>query len=174
MAINFTLAGENLYGRQTIPEMRTRVSYRRVRKAKHLDITFMHRAKNGVYDPLTYYHILDLILQMQPGQEFRTGDLMEPLRTYKDQLVWDPTTVGRVLADIADCMETAFGFQPLLYVRRWNGMYYVTSTDARAQVALINVLDDLTRLGEAQIAEELTGKRPKRFTSPMTQIESTQ
>ena len=165
--VDFHLSGDNLYGRKTLPEMRTLVSETRVRKARHLDSLLVHRMKNGINDPLTFYHILDLILQMAPGTEFRTSELMVGLREFKDQLVWDSTVVGRVIADMADSLEEQDGFQPIQWTRRWNGMYYALSTDPKTHVVLFNLLQDLVRLSEELIKDELKGEHPKRFTSPL-------
>lgn len=165
--INFLLAGDNLYGRRSIPEMRDKVGARRVRRAVTYDNRFIHRDKNGINDPLTFYHILDLVMQMTPGTEFRTGDLLVQLRAFKDQLVWDATTVGRVLTDIAENLYEAHGFKAIDFTKRWNGMFYVTSTEPRAQVVLFNLLEDLVLLCEEEVRAELAGRRPKRLRSPM-------
>jgi hypothetical protein len=170
--LNFSLSGDNLYGRETVREMAGNVSSRRVRRARTDDNYLFHRSKNGVYDPISYFHVLELIAQLAPGSEFRTADLMEALKYYKPQLVWDATTVGRILADLSETMHEVHGFAPIDHTRRWNGMYFSLSTQEGARIAIYRLVEDLRELSMEQVKEELLGNPPKRIASPLDRCPS--
>lgn len=172
MPLQMNLTDENLYGRQSIPGIRSLVTDRRKRKAIHADVAFIHRTKNGVYDPLTHYHLLDTLMQITPGIEFRTSDLLAILKTEKPQLVWDSTTVGRVLTDLAENLFEAYGTKPIDFVRRWNGMCYSVREAREHRLMLHRLLDDLYSVCEETLAEELRGEAPKRTRSPLERCPS--
>lgn len=159
--------GQDLYGRLTIPGMRSSVTARRARKATTFDGHFVHRAKNGVYDPLTYYHIVDTLLRLDAGQEFRTSELLQHLKATKPQLVWDATVVGRVMTDIAESLHESYGWTPVGYVKRWNGMTYDVLSGTEPRTALLRLLEDLVLLCEETIETEISGVVSKRIDSPL-------
>ncbi len=118
---------KDIHGRETIPGGRAMVSTRRVREINHGRSHFIHRMKNGIYDPITFYHVLDALLDLVPGQMFRTADLIEHLRATRKQIVWDSTTVGRVITDMAESLSEANRSNPIEWARRWNGQNYQIS-----------------------------------------------
>lgn len=166
------LAGENLYGRASIPGVRGMVTARVIRKSTHADLHFYHRVKNGVFDPLTFYHLLDAVMRIQPGQIFRTADLLPYLAECKPQLVWDAITVGRVLNDIALALAEAYGVSPITVARRWNGNCYEVQGAAEFRSMLHRLLEDLRELGEEVLATERQGRFEKRITSPIERCTS--
>jgi len=170
--LNATGVEENLYGRQETPGLRSEVTARRIRKASHAEVEFLHRTKNGIYDPITFYHLLDALMRLEPNSEFRTADLVIHLQTAKRQLVWDSVTVGRVLNDIAESLHDAYGAVPISAVRRWNGMYYVVHGGLEFKVMQLRLLDDLYRLCEEMLANELAGLTIKRTVSPLVRCPS--
>ena len=163
--------GNDLYGRLSIEGMRD-VTSRRVRRAASLNATLYHRAKNGVYDPITYYHVADTLARLDAGQEFRTHELMRHLRHVKPQIVWDATSLGRIVTDIAESLHEAYGFTPIGYTKRWNGMTYDVLDHPQARQAIVRLVDDLARLGEETVAEELAGHYAKRVRSPLERCPS--
>lgn len=163
--------GPDLYGRLTNERMR-RITARRARRATRNNIHFIHRAKNGIYDPLTYYHLLDALCRIGSGQEFRTAELLAHLKLVKPQLVWDGTVVGRVMSDLAESLHEAHGFTPIGYVKRWNGMTYDIIDHPSARDAMVRLLEDLEVLCEEHIAAELRGEDIKRLRSPLERCAS--
>lgn len=165
------LDGDNLYGRQTIDGMRS-VTTRRARRAASLNAKLYHRAKNGVYDPITYYHVLDALARLDSGQFFRTAELLNHLRVVKPQIVWDATSLGRIITDMAEALHEAHGFTPIGYTKRWNGMTYDIIDHPKARSAILMLLDDLSILAEQTVAEELQGNYAKRLRSPLERCPS--
>jgi len=139
---------------------------RRLRRIAHGRKEFFHRAKNGVYDPITYFHIVDELRQMN-GEPFRTRDFVEILNNSRPQLAWDTTTVGRILNDIAETLQEANGAVYISTARRWNGMIYAVTPNAEVRAALIHLLDDLMLLSERLVELERAGQAPSRLNSPL-------
>lgn len=166
------LTGENAYGRLTIEGMRSRITARKLRSSTWANNNLVHRTKNGVYDPVTYYHLLDLLLQIDPGQDFRTSDLMPILQSMKPQLIWDATTVGRVMTDLAEGLHESYGRAIIGYVKRWNGMTYDMSGHPENRIALHRLHDDLFKLAEKSIDAETSGIFEKRMDSPLNKCPS--
>lgn len=167
-----SLTGANLYGRQSIHGIRHLVGVRRQRRAIHGDAAFVHRSKNGVYDPITHYHVLDAMMRLNPGEEFRTQDFVAYLNETKRQLVWDVTTVGRVLADIAESLYESYRSYVVTYTHRWNGMTYATPSHIEHRTILHNLLEDLYLSAQAVVDAEAEGNFAKRVDSPLLQCPS--
>lgn len=167
-----TLNDINLYGRQSVPEMTKQVTARRAREAASLHAGLYHLSKNGVYDPITYYHVMDVICRIDSGIEFRSGELVALLHQAKPDIWWDTTTVGRVVTDIAEVLNEAYGWTPIGYVRRWNGMTYDIIADPKARVALYRLLEDLKVLAREVLAEERKGIFTPRLNSPLNKCPS--
>lgn len=163
---------ENPFGRNTIPGSKEVVTERRLRRSASGRKNFYHRSRNGVYDPLTYYRVLHTLMSIEPGQLFRTQELIAVLKIEHPQMVWDPTTVGRVVTDIADSLKEANGITPISFARRWNGMSYQMEADAEGRVALMNLLEDLHGLCEEELERESNGDFPKRVASPLERCAS--
>lgn len=167
-----SFADNDTHGRTTIPGATSIITDRRFREIKAQRKSLLHRVKNGVYDPLTYYHVLDALLDLQPGTLFRTTEFVPFLSETRQQLVWDTTTVGRVINDIAESLADANARRPIENTRRWNGMCYILSSEIEDRVAMENLLEDLAELGRQEIEAELSGTFPKRTQSPLTRCPS--
>lgn len=165
--LKMTLDGENLYGRRTVPGMQNKVSARRARRASHRDIALYHRQRNGVYDAVTYYHLMDVLCRLDAGQDFRTMEIMEILRRTKTPIVWDSTTVGRVLADIVESLNDANGFTVISATRRWNGVIYAINGAPEARHAMVDLITDLEAVAVDVLAREEYGEVVKRTDSPL-------
>jgi hypothetical protein len=150
---------------------KSEVGERMLRRIAHGRKEFFHRTKNGVYDPITYFHVVDALLVQGPDV-FRTRDLTARLRTTRTQLAWDVTTVGRVLADIAETLQRANGSSYISTARRWNGMIYAIDPSKECRAALLHLMDDLILLCDELIEEEQAGTPPKRLTSPLERCPS--
>lgn len=151
--------------------MKSVIGDRRLRRIAHGTKEFYHRAKNGVYDPMTYFHITWALYAIG-GEPFRTRDFVEALRGSRPQLAWDTTTVGRVLNDIAETLEEANGRPYISTARRWNGMIYAVQQTPEAKAVLIRLLDDLMDLSEKLVELEKAGQAPRRMDSPLLQCSS--
>lgn len=156
--------------RSTIPGLKAQLSERRLRRIAHGRKEFFHRTKNGVYDPLTYFHVLDALLNYT-NEPFRTREFIHRLNETHPQLVWDTTTVGRVLNDIS---ETISEQNPtfLTAVRSYDGMRYTLAASLEAHTAMLRLLDDLYLLSDNLIFHEVAGDPPKRLNSPLLQCPS--
>lgn len=171
-ALTLNLDGADIYGRLSIDGVRNDVPARRVRKVATYDRLFIHRPKNGVYDPITYYHVLDILMRVTPGVEFRTAEFVKQLKMSKPQLSWDTTSVGRILTDIAESTFEAHGFTILHATRRWDGTTFDISGHPIARKALFNLMEDIVRLCQDTIEKELEGVVEKRLNSPLLQCPS--
>jgi hypothetical protein len=170
--LQLALTERNLYGRSSIPGMTGKVGQRRVRKQATLDTQFVYPSKNGVYDPLTFYHVLDVLLQLPTGVTFRTGELVKLLREVKPAFIWDHTTVGRVINDIADTANEAHGGVIFGAARRWDGMNYYLPAEPVSRAALLDLLEDLAILSEEWLKRVHQRTPEKRLNSPLNHCPS--
>lgn len=133
----------------------------------------VHRPKNGIYDPITFFHVLDCLLEMKPGTLFTTREFVDgELRGHSQALAWDTVTVGRVIADMAESLHEANGTHPIEAVRRWNGMLYGVSKELEDRIAMENLLDDLATLSEEVTRLESESLPVTRGHSPMNDCPS--
>jgi hypothetical protein len=170
--LRLNLSGENIYGRLTIDGIKSRVTARKLRQTTWANTNLVHKTKNGIYDPVTYYHLLDFLMQIDPGQDFRTNDLMTELRATKPQLVWDATTVGRVLTDLAESLYDTNDRAVIGFVKRWNGMTYDMSGHPENRIILHRLHEDLFLLAKEAIQNEAAGVFEKRINSPLNKCPS--
>jgi hypothetical protein len=166
------LLKDDLYGRRSIVGMRDYVTNAVMRHRTTDDLYMNHVPKNGINDPITFYHIVDALLFVQPETPFRTVDFMEVLNARKRNIAWDATTVGRVLTDIAVSLHESYGNKPLDYVRRYNGMTYSVRAHPEFRVMVLRLLEDLRILGNQLIEEERRGEAPARQMTPMARCPS--
>jgi hypothetical protein len=160
------------FGRTSITGMRGLIPERKLRRFVHGSFAFVHRSKNGVYDPMTYFHVVEALLQIEPDTYFRTNDLVGVLTDHQQNFIWDPTTVGRVLADIGETLEEKNNATYVATTRRWNGMMYSVTSALEGRAALVALLEDLFNLSEELVRQEMAGQFPKRTNSPLLQCPS--
>ena len=144
------------------------VSTRRKRAIVSGRLNHIHLTKNGVYDPLSYYHVVDALLDVGAGLSFSSRELIDFMGARRVGLVWDPVTVGRIVNDVIETLNEVNGDCLFTAVRRWNGMRYTQVEGRESRVALNNLLADLDRLCEAELASERAGDFPKRINSPLS------
>ncbi len=142
-----------------------------LRRAKRARKHLQHVQKNGIYDPITFYHVIDGLLQVKAWQPFRANELVRILQQRNSALVWDSITVGRILADIHESLEAK---QPgaMRPNRRWNGMTWEVSDHTVHRQALVDLMEDLYDLAMQQVEEERRGNFAKRLDSPMLRCPS--
>ena len=171
-----TFSEEDPHGTVENPEWRPIYTERRKRRMAHRRINLIHRVKNGVYDPLTYYHLIDFLMTVVPDQWYRAVDLTEYLNGYRPAFVWDTTTVGRILNDLVDTfleMDDRLRFNPILRKRAWNGTHYAMTDFPEARTLMMGLLEDLGRLSEEYLTAEASEGAPKRLDSPLRQTPTT-
>ena len=166
----FPLRTADTYGKLTMPGSAALVTDRQVRKIRHGRTTFFHRAKNGINDPYTFFHVVETLLDIEPNRQFNSGQLAAHLNQENPLLAWDAITVGRVLNDILENLAEANPdekFQPLTRYRDWSGVFYETQHYAPARAVLFRLLNDLIRLCDALHKAEAAGEAPRRQESPL-------
>jgi hypothetical protein len=158
------------YGRRSVEGAMALVTARRTRRWNHARNTLFHRAKNGVYDAITFFYLVDELANLTPGQPFTAADLTDHLNRTTEALVWDAVTVGRILNDLIDTWNETNQSplaQPLVVTRQWSGREYETTNHTDARIALLELLDDLAKLGERVKKAEALGTPPDRQVSPL-------
>ena len=163
---------DNQWGRRTTPGARALASDRRLRKLASSRVHNFHRSKNGVYDPMTFVHVVDALLNVIPGSLWKTADFVKYLRENYEQLTWDAQTVGRVLADIAESLNEKNAMKMLNQTRRWDGMYYDINGNLETKAALVHLLEDLFALCDRLREVESRGRAPGRFQTPLLECPS--
>lgn len=138
-----THAPADTHGRLSIPGMSTLVTAKRARSIRAAR-SAASKKKNGITDPFTYYHLVDAILEVAPGNIFTAKEFTGILD--ERPIAFDPITVGRVLNDIAESLRDAYGRDVLHIARQTDGRRYWTDAQIENRVALERLLDDLGRL----------------------------
>ncbi|HSE46745.1 MAG TPA: hypothetical protein VLA89_15595 [Gemmatimonadales bacterium] len=160
--------GTNQYGRQSIPGSAPLISDRTVRRLRHGSTAFRHPARNGVYDPVTYYHIVEALLSVKPEIPFKSAEFTDWLNRERDFMSWDATSVGRILNDIHDNLVDLLGDESAFIVfRDWSAKYYETVSNPKGRAALLRLADDLARLAKEVVDQERAGPAVKRTESPL-------
>lgn len=144
---------------------------RDLRRYKHNRKTLFHRNKNGVYDPITFYHIVDNLMQLKAWQTFRAHEFVTVLNERAPNIVWDSVSVGRIMNDLAESFD-AKDMHIIRRIRRWNGVTYEISDHPEHRVEMFNLLEDLQDLAQREMALEATVGRTKRVESPLLRCPS--
>jgi hypothetical protein len=156
------------FGRTEAP---INIPTRSLRRFKQNRKVLFHRVKNGVYDPITFYHVVDGLLQLRAWRPFKSADLATYLRERAPNIVWDNVTVGRILSDIEESFA-ALEKQVIRKNRKWDGVTYEVSDHAEHRQALVDLLEDLNDLATQEMEAESTEGRPKRTESPLVRCPS--
>ena len=164
-----TYADSNIHGRSNVPQLLTTHRVRRIRSARK---NLVHITKNGAYDPLTYFHVLDMLLDILPGETFRTRDLLPMLGERQKAFAWDAVTVGRVVSDMAETLSDSLGYKAIATNRRFDGLWFDISVHEEARAAMERLLEDLEILAREEIEQEVLGKPSKRLASPLERCPS--
>ena len=157
------------YCRTAVQGINHKITERRLRQLEQRQKKIAHRAKNGINDPISFYQLLDAVLNIPVGEEFSAKSLAEHLNVVRPRLVWDPVTVGRILNDITESLAEINGpaHAGIFTSRDWSGRYYQTVNDTEGWIAMMNLLDDLYPLAEQAMEDEASGHYPKRLESPL-------
>lgn len=133
--------------------------------------TFLHKPRNGAYDTVTYYHVAEGLMRVRNGEVFRTRNFITDILS-EIPMSWDAATVGRVINDISESLQDAYGFKIVAANRRFDGTWFDVTPDIQGRVALERLVEDLAKLVEAELAEEEHGKFAKRMASPLLKCPS--
>lgn len=154
------------YGRRTVPGINHKITERRLRQLEKRRREVAHRPKNGIHDPITFYQLIDAVLNIKIGQQFTSKQLADWLNEQRPQLTWDPVTVGRVLNDICENLEETNGVAEagIASMRDYSGRYWMTTDSTEGRIALLNLLDDLYVLTQ--------GEQNGRLESPLNRCAS--
>lgn len=147
---------------------------RRVGRWEHLE-NMRYPTKCGYNDPLTNALVLCALARIDPAVQLRARQLTGWLTREYPQLVWDSTTVGKVLAVVHEVFEDYFvlphaqesfnGF--LQKVRTQEGGIYFMNDSPVIAAKVLEVIDDLMRLVEVEHAR-ITQRLPQERTeSPL-------
>ena len=138
-------------------------------------LRYIHRAKNGINDPYTFFHLVDELTNVAPDKQFTAASLAEHLNRERPHIAWDPITVGRVLGDLIESWEEANPGrvnQPIDSKRSWHGAAYWMTSYEPARAVLFALLQDLTTIGEDVYNTEMIGSRAERRVSPLVSCPS--
>lgn len=136
------------------PELRTEAALpRHEREAWSRERrTIVIRAKNGYNDTVSHLLLVDSLLVLRPGQMIRANGLRDILNVDCPQLIWDATTVGRILGEIADLAKEANPkHPPVTRDRDRFGHYFRIETTRQAY----DWLHELRRHLRERAAEEI-------------------
>lgn len=164
------LPEEDMYGRRTVPGARPVLTERRLRRWSHARNTFFHRAKSGVHDPITFFHLVEELAAIEPGRAFTAVELARHLDDVRPALSWDAVVVGRILNDLVASwhdLNPDFDHQPITVTRHWSGREYRVSDFLAARTALFELLDDLVALGQITLEGEARHLPPDRAWTPL-------
>lgn len=163
--------GLDQYGRRTYPALVTPAMIKKIQRRK---TRFVHRTPNGFNDPITNYHLVEALLDAEPGQPFTAGQFAAWLNQHKPEIRWDSVTVGRTLSALYDYWVEANGeiLTPLVSHRYYDGVFYETVSGAPQHKALANLLEDLAALAEETVEAEARGEMRKRLETPLNQCPS--
>lgn len=157
------------YGRRSIPATAHLFTERRERKITAGRVKFHHRTRNGCFDPFSFFHVVETLLNLHPDTRFTGAALAEWMNTDRPTFIWDAVTLGRILNDLHDSFTEVNGEEhsPIRIQRAWDGTHYWVSGVPEHRTALANVLEDLRQAGEQLWEAEARGEPPKRLTSPL-------
>jgi hypothetical protein len=164
------LRGTDIYGRISMAGSAPLITERQLRKITTGKNRLVHRAKNGINDPYTFFHLVEALLGVAPFQPFTAAQLVRYLNAERPSMTWDAVTVGRVLNDIRDNLVEANPneqFQPISMLRDWSGVYYETVDYAPARAVLFRLINDLLAVCAEVQEAEASGEIARRTQSPL-------
>lgn len=130
-----------------------------------------YKTLNGYRDPLTYLLVVDALLRIDTQIELRSSNLADWMNQTYSQMRFDATTVGRVLLDLQESLDTA-GYAFLNDGRDWKGRFYLMDPTEGNVKLLWSLRDDLARLSEIAIAAKTSGRSEKMIDTPLLECPS--
>ena len=134
----------DIHGRKSIPGVSEILTDKQAKAIIRNRTTLAPKPKNGLTDPFTYYHVLDAILDLFPGNLVSTWDIVQQLQDRP--ILFNVSTVGRVINDMAESLNLVNGQQSIFSIRHWDGISYWTKPTLESRVAMEKLLEDLELL----------------------------
>lgn len=128
------------HGKRSIPGMAEVMTTRKEKEIK-AGLALAPKSPNGLNDPFSYYHVVDILLNLKPGDLTKVSEISDLLAARP--IRWDNVTVGRIINDVAESLRITNGREPIQSRRYWDGTRYWTSSDIEDRVAMENLLSDL-------------------------------
>jgi len=118
-----------------------------VRKWKD-EIQWYQRVPAKRYGALSALMIVDALIRTHRNHEIRTRDFTHVIRREYPQFTWDPTTVGRLMSDLATAGDHIFNMSPLQWepfarFRDGAGYYYKVHLNAFGTEWLYAIREEL-------------------------------
>lgn len=128
----------------------------------------------GTQCPLTAFHVLDALLAIDEQVELRALELCAFLNANRPGLVWEPITLGKHLADLRDAFAGVLGDRNGLLQggRDYKGNFYHLNRTPETVALARNVLDDLLRLVQDEIASRRRGRKTDFMGSVLVECKS--
>ena len=157
------------YGKAVIEGRTGLFTERRIRKLRQRNKNLVRVPKNGLYDPMCYYHLMDILCQTRHFEEFDAKELTEILNKHKPMFRWDVRTVGRIISDIWESLEMASpaGQCPIRRVNHSNHIYYSIQRYGHTDTMLLDTLLDLGDLCETTDPEKSYEEIRHAWRSPL-------
>lgn len=129
---------------------------------------------NGVYDPMTYMFVLDMLVGINDQITLRASKLAEYLRIKRPQMGWDAITVGKVLADIEEEFENVLGEKVGILEKGvdYRGKFYYIHLYPDAVRLYSAVREDLMKLVDDERQKRLLNEAVYRTESPFRECPS--
>lgn len=169
------LAPADKYGRLTVAGAKSAVTESKMRRWASARNRFYHRTKNGLYDPFTYFHLIEGLMHTKPWQPFSSRSLADHLNRSRPEFLWDPVTVGRILNDIQESINESNPGEEhaaLRVMKASSGSLYMVTDYPAARTLMYALLDDLAALGGKVADLESEGKYSPRLVSPLVSCPS--
>jgi hypothetical protein len=163
-------SGDQWLHGQTVGGIGVRDRQRREKQQK-----WAYPTVNGIYDPLTYLHVLDTLANIDPDIELRANNLVVFLDSAFENWVFDNITVGKVLAELWEYIEEKMGGKGLGLLEAGNdykGRFYRIHHNMDTARMYQALRRDLVRLVEIEMAQRKRGEKPARLETPLLECPS--
>lgn len=115
----------------------------------------VHPQVNGCWDPVTIALVLDFLMRIEHTSYFRARDFVNIMPLLYPQILWDTTTVGKILAEITDIAERSGApHSPIDWGRDNEGRYYMFNKTIENWRWLGLLRNAMGAFAEKQIKEE--------------------
>lgn len=139
--------------------------------------TVRHRTRAGYNDPMSVLMVVDAMLHSFPRAYLRSLQMSLWLNRNRHDFIWEPVTIGRIMAEIVDLAIDTFGDRAQYPVDRgvdWRGHYVVIDPQGghEGRLWLMRLRNRLTVKVEALMEAEDEGESLPRFDSVWTDVDT--
>jgi len=128
--------------------------------------SIVRSAKCRPGDPVSVLFVLDLVLRAHPDTRIRAKELVNLLRMYYPQVLWDVRTVGRILAGLVEAASGCGAPERDLPIKSYvsgGTAGYVVSTRLESWRWLISARHALGNIAEQMVEQERAMGREEPF-----------